>query len=235
MGDVFTVYNCGTNYDRTKTDEIVANLATRTIGKENEDWIITDGPGCGTHKGAVTPGTKDPITGEDLKVNKTWVRLMGLAKGLGWEHNVVTVSTVLAKLTPKPKTINMVGWSRGAITCTMLAYVLKDSPDFKDVKINIFAIDPVPGPGNWDDPGKVTVSDNVQNYTAVLMEDEKRKAFTPVLVEKLEDDEAGIKRKSYYMPGGHSTPVKFKDSEGRSSPSSPTSGSSSTGRSSRIP
>ncbi|MEZ0229673.1 MAG: hypothetical protein ACAI25_13675 [Planctomycetota bacterium] len=212
---VFTVYNCGTNFDRTKTDEIVANLSTRTIGVENTNWIITDGPGCGTHKGAVTPGTKDPFTGEDLKVNKLWTRLMGLAKGLCWEHNVWTVVSALHKIpvANRPNVINMVGWSRGAITCSMLAHVLAETPGFEKATVNIFALDPVPGPGNWDDPAKVTVPANVKNYTAVLMEDEARKAFTPVVVEKIEDDEQAFKRKAYAMPGGHSTGVKFKDNE----------------------
>ena len=33
----------------------------------------------------------------------------------------------------------------------------------------------VPGPGNLDDPKKVTLPANVQNYAAIVQEDERRR------------------------------------------------------------
>jgi hypothetical protein len=41
----FTVYSCGTGFNRDRTDELVANLASRTGGSVNRDRMITDGPG----------------------------------------------------------------------------------------------------------------------------------------------------------------------------------------------
>lgn len=209
---VFTIYNCGTNFNRTQTDELVANLASRTIGKENAVWMVNDGPGSDKN-GGILPGTKDPITGADLKVAKWWVKIQGICTGLGWESNVVKTIHTLKGLSPKATTVNMVGWSRGAITCTMIAHAMKEVPELAPIKVNIFAIDPVPGPGHWNDVDKVTIPDNVKNYTAVLMEDEQRKIMKAVPVVEVVDDEAELKRKVYPMPGGHSTGVMRKDNE----------------------
>jgi hypothetical protein len=103
-----------------------------------------------------------------------------------------------------PLTINMVGWSRGAITCFMIAHALFEQPRTSSIGVNIFAFDPVPGPGNFDDPNKVTLPANVKRYSAVVQEDERRKIFRPVLINA---DEARGKTRFYYMPGGHSTAV----------------------------
>ena len=45
MPDVFTIYNCGTSHNRQNLDETIADLARRTVGSENRDWMISDGPG----------------------------------------------------------------------------------------------------------------------------------------------------------------------------------------------
>jgi hypothetical protein len=45
MPEVFTVYNCGTAFNRDRRDELIADLAVRTIGVENVDFMICDGPG----------------------------------------------------------------------------------------------------------------------------------------------------------------------------------------------
>jgi hypothetical protein len=41
MPRVFTVYNCGTNFNRERTDEVIANLAARTEGAENREAPTT--------------------------------------------------------------------------------------------------------------------------------------------------------------------------------------------------
>jgi len=79
------------------------------------------------------------------------------------------------------------------------------------IEVNIFAFDPVPGPGNFDDPNKVTLPDNVKGYSAVVQEDERRKIFKPVLINS--DNAPGSKNRFYYMPGGHSTAVFRAKSE----------------------
>jgi len=42
MPEVFSIYNCGTSHNRQNLDETVADLAGRTRGSENRDWMIDD-------------------------------------------------------------------------------------------------------------------------------------------------------------------------------------------------
>jgi hypothetical protein len=49
MPEVFSVYNCGTSHNRQNLDETVADLARRSAGAENRDWMINDGPGSYSH------------------------------------------------------------------------------------------------------------------------------------------------------------------------------------------
>jgi len=217
MPAVFTIYNCGTSHNRQNLDETVADLARRTAGAENRDWMINDGPGSYSHSAgssapsadrglaaqAKTPGTCDPVSGR--KEQSPFAVLRGVVDGYGWEQNVAHTIAVLEATIDLPQTINMVGWSRGAITCFMIAHALLDNPRMRSIVVNIFAFDPVPGPGNFDDANKVTLPSNVRAYVAVVQEDERRKIFRPALVDA--DEAGGVKSKFYYMPGGHSTGV----------------------------
>jgi hypothetical protein len=172
MPEVFTIYNCGTSHNRQNLDETVADLARRTIGAENRDWMINDGPGSFSHRAgagasaaerglaaqANAPGTRDPITGikESSWFGTLRTVLGGIVSGDGWEHNVLHTMAVFEATLDLPRTINMVGWSRGAITCFMIAHALHANPRTSGIDVNIFAFDPVPGPGNFDDPDKVS-------------------------------------------------------------------------------
>lgn len=69
--------------------------------------------------------------------------------------------------------INMIGHSRGACECIMAAWFLYAYGDAaaRKIKINIFAIDPVPGPGDWY--GILTqLPPNVVNYVGIYSWDE---------------------------------------------------------------
>src|SRR5215831_6410647 len=223
MPEVFSIYNCGTSHNRQNLDETVADLARRTRGSENRDWMINDGPGSYSHGAgngtsardrglagqAHTPGTRDAVTG--LKESSCLAGSRGVIDGYGWEHNVDHTMAVLNATIDLPRTINMVGWSRGAITCFMIAHALLQEPRTGDIEVNIFAFDPVPGPGNFDDPNKVKLPANVKRYRAVVQEDERRKIFKPVLINADEAD--GCKTRLYCMPGGHSTGVFRRKSE----------------------
>jgi hypothetical protein len=217
MPAVFSIYNCGTSHNRQNLDETIADLARRTAGSENRDWMINDGPGSspqsvgksasalqrGLAAQAKTPGTRNPVTG--LKQSTTFEALKGVINGDGWETNVAHTMAVLNATVDLPTTINMAGWSRGAITCFMIAHALNENPRTEAINVNIFAFDPVPGPGNFDDPDKVSLPPNVKRYSAVVQEDERRKIFRPTLIDG--EQAPGIKTKFYYMPGGHSTGV----------------------------
>ena len=223
MPTVFSIYNCGTSHNRQNLDETVADLARRTAGSENRDWMINDGPGSSSHgvaksgtasdrsltAQAKTPGTRDPISG--MKQGSWFAETRGVIDGFGWEENVAHTVAVLDATIVLPSTINMVGWGRGAITCFMIAHALYDNPRTRGIDVNIFAFDPVPGPGNFDDPNKVTLPANVKHYAAVVQEDERRKIFKPTLIDG--DHISGVKTKFYYMPGGHSSAVFRAKSE----------------------
>jgi hypothetical protein len=217
MPDVFSIYNCGTAFNRQNLDETVADLARRSVGAENRDWIINDGPGSSSHDAsrsasayerglaaqAKTPGTRDPISG--MKESSYFAASQGLVTGYGWEHNVKHTMAVLNATLDLPRVINMAGWSRGAITCFMIAHALHDNPRTRGIEVNIFAFDSVPGPGNFNDPNKITLPPNVSHYAATVQQDERRKIMRPAVTSAAEVE--GVKAKFYYMPGSHSTPV----------------------------
>lgn len=223
MPEVFSIYNCGTSHNRQNLDETVADLARRTVGSENRDWMINDGPGSASHSvgdtasaldrslaaQAKTPGTRDPFSG--LSQTSWFAGTRGVISGYGWEQNVDHTMALLNATIDLPRTINMVGWSRGAITCFMIAHALQQNPQTSGIEVRIFAFDPVPGPGNFDDPDKVTLPANVKSYAAVVQQDERRKIFKPALIDA--DHAPGIKTRFYYMPGGHSTAVFRAKSE----------------------
>jgi len=223
MPEVFSIYNCGTSHNRQNLDETVADLARRTVGSENRDWMINDGPGSASHSvgasalaldrglaaQAKTPGTRNPVSG--LPQSSWFAGTRGVISGYGWEHNVDHTLAVLTATIDLPRTINMVGWSRGAITCFMIAHGLLQNPRTSGIEVSIFAFDPVPGPGNFDDPNKVTLPVNVKRYAAVVQQDERRRIFKPAPIDA--DQAPGIKTRFYYMPGGHSTAVFRTKSE----------------------
>jgi hypothetical protein len=79
-----------------------------------------------------------------------------------------------------PTQVNLVGWSRGGISCHMLANAMLADPLLTTIPVNIFAIDPVPGMGNFQTE-KVTLGRNVKEYVAFYARDERSKGFSCVV------------------------------------------------------
>ncbi|HYP08531.1 MAG TPA: hypothetical protein VER03_20015, partial [Bryobacteraceae bacterium] len=77
------------------------------------------------------------------------------------------------------------------------------------IKINIFAADPVAGPGNRADPSKNKIPANVANYFAIVAENENRSIMKPVNVSQIMSDSHGLaqKVKIITVPGEHNTGV----------------------------
>lgn len=94
------------------------------------------------------------------------------------------------------------GWSRGGITCHMLANAMLADPQLKDIPVNIFAIDPVPGPLNFQ-PEKVTLGKNVKEYVGFYAKDERSKGFTCVIPMVTSDTKMHI----FPISGRHATLV----------------------------
>jgi hypothetical protein len=216
MATTFTIFNHGTSSHRSRKDgEIIAELGRAASGTEYVDYLINDGPGSSGTSDSPMPGTYDPYTrGKEAKSvaglkaagftqgeRKSSLKdpsfmsmkkpstLEGLASGKGWDDNVIHSIATISELPSLPQTVNMVGWSRGAV-------------------VNIFAIDPVAGPRNKGREEARTVLSNVRNYIGILAMDEQRSNFEPQDRSRLIIDEK-VNAIFLPFPGRHDTPVKL--------------------------
>ncbi|MFL1549215.1 hypothetical protein ACI77I_08955 [Pseudomonas sp. D47] len=101
-----------------------------------------------------------------------------------------------------PTQVNLVGWSRGGINCHMLANAMLNDSALKNVPVNIFAVDPVPGLLNFQD-SRVRLGSNVKEYVAFYARDERSLGFACVVPECDKTTQVHI----YPMPGRHATLV----------------------------
>lgn len=107
---------------------------------------------------------------------------MGKALGDGWDDNVYKATWMLTHLKfemGQPiDTVNLVGWSRGAVTCLKMANQLFEV--FEDtINVNIFAVDPVPGGYTTRTQDILAIPPNVRNYLAILALDADGGNFQP--------------------------------------------------------
>lgn len=152
------------------------------------------------------------------KVGKAVEDAVLQASGIGADENVQYILSVLKSLAHKkelPDTINMMGWSRGAVTCIRIAHFMNIDPLFSHIPINIFAVDPVAGAGHDNEVEAYTIGRNVKNYVATLAVDEVRKGFNPMVPPLLQ-----ISTQCNYaiidLPGIHSDTAKgLKSSSGK--------------------
>lgn len=103
----------------------------------------------------------------------------GSAQGEGWGDNVYRA--VACIVNAQPHVVNLVGWSRGAVTCLRIANRLYSIMG-TEIEVNIFACDPVIGKmsgaySTKQDLGMTTIPPNVVSYLAVLAQDEFRENF----------------------------------------------------------
>ncbi len=108
-----------------------------------------------------------------------------------------------------PTRVNLVGWSRGGISCHMLANAMYNDSELKAVPVNIFAIDPVPGIANFQQD-KTELRDNVKEYVAIYARDERSKGFSCVIPLTARNTKVSV----YPMAGRHATLVGNATSSG---------------------
>jgi len=160
---------------------------------------------------AMTPvhATASAATYVPRKVNM----VRGSITGYGMEYNLEALMDALDEVKSDkgnlPETINMAGWSRGAITCHLMANGL--ARRYPRIKVNIFAMDPVPGTGNFDNADYINIPNNVKNYTAVFMENETRAIMIPAAVNVLDKNATNVN--VLFMPGQHATGVEKQSAE----------------------
>jgi hypothetical protein len=168
---ILTIYCHGTGGSSAKDaskQEIVNLLGNNHSGTFR---IITEGPGSIGHPQNMVP-TFERIDAPHLDIDgamirtdtpqfssgasSLWGRAVGTAFGRGVENNVDMVYQTIERLEVNqlgrlPEVINMLGWSRGAVTTVRIANRLWEHPRFRTIPLNIFAVDPVAGPGNYNE------------------------------------------------------------------------------------
>lgn len=168
----------------------------------------------------------DPITSDPSEkghpVVASLMRAFGLAgeaanvQGTGVFDNAQHAVITIASLDPRPKTINMIGWSRGAITCGVIATLLYDPSTaeglFRDIDVNIFAIDPVAGGEEGHGmfaESRRSLTPNVKNYISILATGENRNSFSPQDLSRLHVMDPNSTNLVFLpFPGKHSTVAK---------------------------
>jgi len=87
------------------------------------------------------------------------------SSAVGWAATALALHTANLALASGSRNINLIGHSRGAVEAIMAAWFIY-AYGSRDISINIFAIDPVPGTGEWY--GILTqLAPNVRNFAGV--------------------------------------------------------------------
>ncbi|MCE0557302.1 MULTISPECIES: hypothetical protein [unclassified Motilimonas] len=108
--------------------------------------------------------------------------------------------------------VNMVGWSRGGVSCFELANRMAKDPQLSNIPVNIFACDPVPGGVNAFKDYK-TLRSNVKQIVCLFAADERSFGFKA----RMPRLHSSTKYYTSYMPGRHATLVGNSDTTGGSS------------------
>ncbi|MCA9525621.1 MAG: hypothetical protein KC549_04905, partial [Myxococcales bacterium] len=197
------------------------------------NFIINEGPGS-TAGGIALPTNVNPMTGrerghETVKLGKTpgqdrsafakgfagegagkrWA-LTGNIAGAGWDENVQRTVHLIQALKYDHDLdvtqVNMVGWSRGAVTSIRIANKLYEVFG-ASIRCNIFGLDPVAGQNagvTMEDTR--TLPESVDTYVAILSMNEERRSFAPQDRDRM-DIAATTTRCFLPMPGKHSEQV----------------------------
>jgi hypothetical protein len=218
---VVSVFCAGTDYDENSKD-VVARLYQATEGRPGAERFFYPGPGsAGAAKrhaaatAAMDTTVKRLAGGAGALAHMAGVNVgsvIDTATGATMHLNVAAAEREVGEAcTPGLTTVNLVGWSRGAVTCIGIANALAKRGV---TTINLFLFDPVPGTQavnlwNWKEH-LCKLPDAVRNATVLLMENEEGGAMTvkELLLEPLRTQFAGGVANVYPMPGRHNTAVE---------------------------
>lgn len=221
---IWTIYNHGTggsSFKSPEKSEIVNLFGNNDRRMQFQGKVITEGVGSigDPHNIAfnfarhTTTGVYSVQQVQDGTSNAA-ARLVKEATGGGVQQNVdntVELIRALNLANHKPDAINMLGWSRGAVTCIRIAWKLYQSQDvnLRSIPVNIFAVDPVAGAGHSTEVDATTVTPNVRNYFATLAMGEKRRFFKPIAGHRLRVADPNVTRAWIVpMPGHHTDTAK---------------------------
>jgi len=201
----------------------------------NGTYLINEGPGHSGND-IPQPQNVNPITGSGRKnrsffkrINpfnkpsfkdhlhgntggpKSFAKLKGSVSGQGWDENVIRTVNIIQELKfghgQNIDRVNMVGWSRGAITCIRIAHHMYEIFG-TSIECNIFAVDPVAGSDAGDKMLDTQVLQaNVKNYIGILAMHEMRKTFSPQDWSRIGVDPNATTAIMLPMPGVHNAQV----------------------------
>lgn len=132
--------------------------------------------------------------------------------GDGWDDNIRHAIATIAQIFPNGAgTINMIGWSRGAVTCLRMANWIREFLG-DGFDCNIFAVDPVAGLDTGERlHDTYFIPPTVKNYIAVLALDEMRGDFKPQDMSRMQVANIMATNVAYLpFPGVHNTVVVQK-------------------------
>ena len=113
---------------------------------------------------------------------------------------------------PAITAVNLIGWSRGAVTCFKIAYQLSQNASTRSIPINIFGIDPVAGM-NQDKAHDVgMVASNVKRVITTRAIHENRGGFQPTFM-TIEDPTVTTSCMCP-IPGVHDNTAKMQSAAG---------------------
>lgn len=187
-------------------------------------WLI-DGPGCYGSIEDPTPGTYFYHDGKKI-VNRALVdehvrnfsylldRNYRAVTGEGVESSLLEASTYLEEIIAKnrgklPKELNLQGFSRGADSCVRLANIIYQM--HPSIKINLFLVDPVPGPRRRDDPNSYYLPPSVQDCQINLMLNEHRQPYDPQHEDRYVFTNPKTKVSINYLPGRHGAGLSTRE------------------------
>jgi hypothetical protein len=178
---VLTVLNQGTDNNSSNKGLVVTNLQKWMGGAEDQDWMITQGVGSKLNNTEIAHNWFTDIVDYGA----------GVGAGYGITANVNAAIAfiqrcVLRGNAPSTITVNMAGHSRGSVTCFKQATAIRKRIS-EQIKINIFAIDPVPGNLGVINSAVykgIKHTDSIKHCTMFLAEHERRDAFRPVVDSK---------------------------------------------------
>ncbi len=239
MASVVTVYCAGTAYD-SKSDDIVAWLNSRTAGTRSRDLFFFPGPGSGEFAASLTTAAvadtaaavarsavgklpqvrieADTVQAAARGINAAQ-QLLDKMTGTSLHERIALAVRQLREAKAAGSQINLVGWSRGAVTCLGIAYALAEDSELRSCKVNLFLFDPVPGPerensANWSRE-LTSLRSNINALAVVLMENDDRDWMLPPLTAPFTScardrcGEVDAKRITLYpLPGAHASAVE---------------------------
>jgi hypothetical protein len=122
---------------------------------------------------------------------------------------IIACKPTLEQIAEIPTQINLIGWSRGAVSCHMLANAMLNDSELKHILVNIFAIDPI---GTYPSPSanQTKLGSNVKEYVGFYARDERSPEYTAVVPDTDNTTQVHI----YPLAGDHWVSGGFNEADG---------------------